>query len=216
MQQGIQRMACCSGLIIAGLALPGNTSAALAQLYITEIMANPSAVSDTRGEWFELYNPLAVAVDLDGVVISDDGSNSHTINSGGSLLIQPGHFFVLGRDGDSTSNGGYSADYVYSNFSLGNSSDQIILTDLLGEQLRLDYNSGFVTAGASSELTGLPMAAANYATATVGYGDRDLGTPGFSNYSYESTSPVPLPAGIWLFGSGIAAMLGLVGRRRQR
>ena len=215
MKQGTQRFAFHCGLIIAGLALPGSSVAALAQLYISEVMANPSAVSDTNGEWFELYNPLAVAVDLDGVVISDAGSNSHTISSGGSLLIQPGDFFVLGRNGDSASNGGYAADYVFSNFSLGNSSDQIILTDPFGEQLRLDYSSGFVAAGASTELTGLPMATANYAPATLDYGDGDLGTPGFSNYSYESTSPVPLPAGIGLFGSGIAAMLGLVGRRRQ-
>ena len=82
-------------------------------------------------------------------MLSDDGSNSHTITSDSPLLIAPGQYFVMARNGDPNSNGGFNADYVYSNFSLGNSSDQIVFSDASGELLRLDYSGVFVGAGQS-------------------------------------------------------------------
>ena len=40
-------------------------------------MANPTAASDSQGEWFELFNSSTESVDLSGIVLSDDGSNLH-------------------------------------------------------------------------------------------------------------------------------------------
>jgi hypothetical protein len=203
-------------ILLLGHLLPAGAFASVAHLYITEVMANPAAVSDTSGEWFELYNPTGQSVDLEGVVLSDDGSNSHTISGGGTLLIDPGEYFVLARDGDSLSNGGFSADYVYSNFSLGNSSDQIVFSDSTGELLRLDYASGFVAAGQSAELLGLPMSAVNYGLtdSSLMYGLGDIGTPGSAG-AY-TPSPVPVPAAAWLFGSGLAGLVGIGRRKRLR
>ena len=191
-------------------------AASVSDLFITEIMTNPAAVSDTAGEWFELYNPTAEDIDLQDMVLSDDGANSHTISAGNPRLIAPGDYFVMGRNGDPANNGGVDVDYVYSNFSLGNTSDQIVFSNGLSELLRLDYTSGFGTAGISVELTGLPMNALNYALTgeSLIYGLGDIGTPGAAGSFIPEPSPVPVPAAAWLFSSGLAGLIG-VSRRRK-
>jgi hypothetical protein len=201
-------------MVLLGGMMPAAASASVAHLLITENMANPTAVSDTYGEWIELYNPTLQSVDLDGILLSDDGSNSHVISAGGSLLINPGDYFVMARSDDPLNNGGFNADYVYSNFSLGNTSDQIVFSDGSGELLRLDYGSGFVVAGQSTELLGLPMTAAQYGLTdgTHVYGLGDIGTPGAAG-AY-TPAPVPLPAAVWLFSSGLAGLVGISRRRR--
>lgn len=190
-------------------------SASVTDLLISEVMANPEAVSDSNGEWFELFNPTSEAIDLNGVTLSDLGSNSHLVSFGGSLLINPGDYFVLARSDDMSLNGGVNADYAYgSDFSLTNTEDEIILTDSLGNQLQLSFVSGFVQPGVSRELTGPGMSPAHFNLATASYGSGDLGTPGYGQYNLGSpTSPVPLPGSLWLMASGL---LGLTGLKRRR
>ncbi len=105
------------------------TSIAYSQIVITEIMQNPSDVSDTNGEWFELFNASGSTVDINDWVISDNGGASHTIDNGGPLNIPAGGFLVLGRNGITSTNGDVPIDYVYSGTSLTNGDDEIILTD---------------------------------------------------------------------------------------
>lgn len=144
-------------LAVAMIALPimqnraGATPLVPGDLVISEVMANPSAVSDSAGEWFELFNSTSSSIDLDGLVLSDDGINSHTIS--GTLIIASGGYLVLGINGDSAANGGYVADYVYSNFLLGNSGDEIVISEGMTEIARLDYSSSFAGAGTSMELS---------------------------------------------------------------
>ena len=57
---------------------------------INEVHIDPNAVSDTAGEWFELYNATDSAIDINGWVLRDDDYDAHTITAGGALLIQPG------------------------------------------------------------------------------------------------------------------------------
>ncbi|NOZ36577.1 MAG: lamin tail domain-containing protein, partial [Gammaproteobacteria bacterium] len=97
-------------------------------LVISEVMANPSSVSDSVGEWFELFNPTLDSLVLNNLVLSDNGSNKHQINAANNLLINSGQYFVLARNGDSNINGGIVADYVYSGFTLNNRSDAIIIS----------------------------------------------------------------------------------------
>ena len=55
---------------------------------------------------------------------------------------------------------------------------------------------------------------ASHAAATTTYnGFWYLGTDGSLSYNIASASPVPLPAAVWLFGSGLLGLFG-VGRRR--
>ena len=102
-------------------------------LVITEIMQNPGSVRDTAGEWFELFNPGAAPVDINGWTIRDDDSDSHVIANGGPLVVPAGGTLVLGRNGDPAQNGGYRADYVYSGINLANGDDEIELIDLAGQ-----------------------------------------------------------------------------------
>ena len=178
-------------------------AATVGDLLISEIMANPAAVSDTRGEWFELYNPTGEPVNLRGITLGDDGGDAHRIES--DLLIMPRHFLVLARNGDSALNGGFEADYVYRDFTLGNSDDEIVLRDGALEWLRLDYGLGFAAAGHSSELTGLPMTLSNYALTPADrvYGLGDIGTPGLAGSFSFTPAAVPLPAAGWLFAGSI-------------
>ena len=150
------------GILFSLIIYTGHVNAILvSDLLISEIMANPSALPDARGEWFELYNPTDQEINLRDTWIGDDGRDSHKIET--DLLILPGEYLTLARSVDP----GFSPDYVYDNFTLGNGADEIVFSDGLMELLRLDYSADFVEAGRSSELMGLPMLASNYGLDTV-------------------------------------------------
>jgi len=194
------------GLIYLILLFPTQSLASMvSDFLITEDMVNPAAVSDTSGEWFELFNPTNEAINLNRISIGDDGSNRQTIES--DLLILPQHYLVLARNGDTDLNGGFSADYVYRNFSLSNSGDEIIFSDELIELLRFDYGSGFDELGRTRSLQVLPMIDDNYQLTPLSlqYGLGDIGTPGTG--PDPNLSPVPLPAAAWLFLSGVISLL---------
>jgi len=202
------------GLVLMCIFSSVAQTATVSDLLITEIMANPTAVSDTQGEWFELFNPTSNSIDLSGILLSDDGSNGHIISTESSLLVNPGSYFVMARSNDTTSNGGFVADYVYNSFSLNNTSDQIIFSDDSGELLRLNYSAGFVPAGSSMELMDTVMLPSNYAASPTTYGLGDLGSPGTTGSFTQPLAAVPLPGALWLMGSGLLGLIGF-SRRQQ-
>jgi hypothetical protein len=184
------------------------------ELIISEVMANPAAVSDSNGEWFELYNRTDSSIDLNGLNFYDSGSNSHTISE--SLLIGASSYLVLGRNSDAAINGGLTVDYVYSNFTLSNSSDDIFI-DFMGAQLAaLSYdNDGvFGVAGISAQWLGNGY---GLSPDSFSYGAGDTGTPG-SQGSYEipPQAAVPIPASGWLLASALCSLLIGKNRRKQR
>ena len=99
-------------------------------IVINEIIQNPSAVSDSNGEWFELFNPGSEAVDINGWKIKDDGSDEFVINNGGPLEIPAGGYLVLGANDEFSANGGVTVDYDYPGFFLSNGADELILINL--------------------------------------------------------------------------------------
>ncbi|NCF37929.1 MAG: hypothetical protein GWP56_16365 [Gammaproteobacteria bacterium] len=199
------------GIIFTSFLITTNAAAVtVADLLISEVMVNPGAVSDTRGEWFELYNPTTEEINLRNITIGDDGGDSHKIET--DLLILPGHFLTLARNGDTTLNGGLSADYVYDDFTLSNSGDEILLHDGSLELLRLEYGNSFDTAGQSRELIATPMIEANYdlTLASLTYGLGNIGTPGASGSINLTPSAVPIPAAAWLFITGVLAIFKFI------
>jgi len=80
------------------------------QLVITEIMANPNAVDDVLGEWFEVRNVSASPISLMGLTLAT-ASNSTTVAS--DVIVPPGGIIVLGRNADPVANGGVVVAYAY-------------------------------------------------------------------------------------------------------
>ncbi len=171
-------------------------SAATADVVINEIIQNPSAVSDTNGEWFEIHNPTASPVDIDGWTIQDNDFDSHVISNGGPLNVPAGGYLVLGRNSNFATNGGVTVNYTYSNVNLANGGDELVLLDKgLTEADRVEWDGGPAfpdPTGASMSLddpTSDNNVGANWCTAITPFGDGDLGTPGSANQCAGSGVP---------------------------
>jgi hypothetical protein len=166
-------------------------------IIITEFMANPSAVTDANGEYVEIYNKRSVSFDLDGFILKDNGSDSHTIT--GPLVIGAESFLVLALNGDTGTNGGLTANYVItSGFSLTNSADEIVLTNASGTEIaRVSWSSSsYAGSGIAEELNALSdvdhngeAESADYSNASTTYGDGDNGSPGVAGSTDLSEDP---------------------------
>ena len=64
------------------LGLLNDSGISSGRIVINEIMQNPSAVSDSDGEWFEIYNDSQDTVDLTDWIVRDAGSDAFVISSG--------------------------------------------------------------------------------------------------------------------------------------
>ncbi|MEL6820727.1 MAG: lamin tail domain-containing protein, partial [Calditrichota bacterium] len=162
---------------------------AAGDIMISEILQNPDAVSDANGEWFEVYNTTSSAIDINGWIIKDDDSDSHTISNGGALEVPANGFLVLARNGNISTNGGVTVDYQYSGFTLGNSADEVVLllSDGTTEIDRIEYDGGPNWPDPNGEAmvyTGTPSGNNNdpnlWGRASVAWSGSsgDLGSPG--------------------------------------
>lgn len=157
---------------------------------VTEIMQNPSFVTDNNGEYFEIYNTTASAINIDGWIIRDAGSNTHAINNGGSLMVPANGYLVLGINSNSSTNGGVPVDYQYSsNWSLANGDDEVILEEggIIIDEVFYDGGPNFPDPnGKSMELIDVNLdnnAGANWAEALSAWvgSAGDFGSPGSEN-----------------------------------
>ncbi len=57
-------------------------------LVISEVMVDPDAVIDSKGEWFEVYNPTSETIDLTGWKLVSD-VYSHVVTAGGPNVANP-------------------------------------------------------------------------------------------------------------------------------
>jgi endonuclease/exonuclease/phosphatase family metal-dependent hydrolase len=151
---------------------------------ITEIMVNPSSVSDSYGEWFEIMNMTDSTIDIHGWSIKDLGGDEHELLSTQMTIpVLPEEYFVLARNGDQTLNGGINVDYEYDGFSLTNTEDEVILQDISGAIVdEVHYSSGWpFSSGVSMEIHD-PLVdnqlSENWFSSTMAYGNGDLGSPG--------------------------------------
>ncbi|KAA3606164.1 MAG: lamin tail domain-containing protein [Calditrichaeota bacterium] len=156
---------------------------------VTEIMQNPSAVSDNNGEYFEVYNTTTSAINIDGWVMRDNGSNTHTIDNGGSLMVPANGYLVLGLNSNTATNGGVSVDYQYSSWSLANGDDEVILEEggIIIDEVYYDGGPNFPDpTGISMELLDINSdnnVGANWAEALSAWTGSagDFGSPGTVN-----------------------------------
>lgn len=165
-------------------------------LVISEVMRNPAVVVDSRGEWFEVFNPTPDAVDLRNWSVSDDGSEHHVI--AGSVVVEPGGYAVVARSGDTSANGGVVADYVIGNgMVLINTVDELVLSDPYGREVdRLEWNTtnlmprpnGATIARMESAMRSFAPNSdvSNWCVPTGQFGSGDRGTPGALNDCTDS------------------------------
>lgn len=166
---------------------PGN-----GDLLISEIMYNPAVISDTEGEWFEVFNNSANDYNLlDVVLVRVSTDDRHTISS--DVIIPPGGYAVLARTITATDN----VDYTYgSAISLPNTGDELQLytygTDGTDGELicALDYGAANFNTGLSGISIQLDpsitdpseaMDGLNWCESTASYSADNLGTPGLIN-----------------------------------
>jgi hypothetical protein len=148
-------------------------------IVISEFMADPNATNDSDGEYIELYNRRSFSINIEGYTLSDDGSDSHTISS--PLNIPASGFVVLAR----SESPGFTPDYAFNSFVLANSGDDIILSDAEGAEIaRVNYTSGAVQTGVSSELSDINKVDSNGQVSGSDYvesedliGNGDKGSP---------------------------------------
>jgi hypothetical protein len=164
------------------------------QLVITEIMKDPAAIADVTGEWFEIYNPSPdTALNLDGCVLRDLGSDRHTI--AGPLVIAAGAHLTFAKSAAP----GFTPGYVYTGITFSNADDEIILecAGVMVDGVAYDAGAAFPDpTGASLQLApdlyvgvvGATAAVSNdsgasWCTTPAGttYGSGDRGTPGSQN-----------------------------------
>jgi hypothetical protein len=147
-------------------------------LVITEVMADPAAVSDELGEWFEVQT--TAPFDLNGLSLGNDGTATSLLNSRECRAVDAGATLLFARNAQASSNGGLPpVDGVFS-FSLANSGARFVrvLHDTT-ELARFGYTSS--TSGASEQAD--PVSGLRCVTPeTQRYGGaRDRGTPGQPN-----------------------------------
>jgi len=159
------------------------------QLVITEVLADPSGVYDSEGEWFEIYNTTDLVLDLSGAVFSDDDSDSFTVE--GEIIIDPGEYLTFGRVHEVAYNGGAHVDYAYGEaMTLANGDDELVLTvgGIEIDRIVFDDGSWPMTRGAAFQLDPSTLdyasndSATSWCAATTEFGTvSDLGTPGQPN-----------------------------------
>ena len=97
---------------------------ATSAIVITEIMAATGDINDEYAEWIEIHNASDSLVNLAGYTLKTDGGETHTLvaqnalGGAGALHLFPGAYYVLGRNADSTINGGFVPNYDYSGITL--------------------------------------------------------------------------------------------------
>ncbi len=165
-----------------------------ADIIITELHIDPSAVGDTAGEFVELYNTTDKDLNLVGLILQGKGTSSHKITSATALTIKAKSYFVLTVSGDEKLNGGVKSGYVYKGVALGNSgsvvgiySGALKINEVTYPANKQDGWPDF-KAKASIQLSASALdgtknnTAANWCTSTkeiVAGGDK--GTPGAAN-----------------------------------
>jgi competence protein ComEC len=183
-----------ASLLLAGCADGAVRTLSAAQqpmrVVISEVMADPAAVPDDRGEWFEVWNRGSAAVDLQGWRIASGNDEPAVVT--GSVVVPAGARVVLARGG------GVASAFVYGRgISLGNGGDWLALRDRAGATVdSVAWRSA--PSGASRERVDADaphadMGGRAWRTATSVFGVGDRGTPGEGPAAGGAVRPDTLP-----------------------
>lgn len=171
---------CMEGMVMRDIVVPS-----LGDLVISEFMANPAAVTDAKGEWFEIR--ALAGFDLNGLELGKlfvDGPLD-TIDGADCLPLMLGDSALLARNGDDLENGGLPAVDVLINFGLTNSNSAlyvgaagVLLDQVTWTTVATGSSTSLDPANYDVDLNDAPIA---WCYAAVPYGDGDNGSPGGDN-----------------------------------
>lgn len=189
-------------------------------LVITEYLANPVGIGDSKAEYFEIFNATGSAIDLNKLIVRDDGRNEFKVSE---LCIAAGAFAVF-----SSSTGtplGLMPDYIYgSGMSLANADDEIGLYRPDGTLInKVSYTDGdFFGGGIAHELARFnpetpellfgPSAGTDFIASVSTLPLGNFGSPGFAGGTSIRLPDVPVPPAVWMFGSALS-ILGWLKRK---
>ena len=159
-------------------------------LLITEVMDDPSSVAFYRGEWFEIYNNSDTYVDLNGLQVSDSGTDIFVVSS--AMPLRPGEYALFATRNNTAINGGLPAvdfRYIFGSQMALNSADDIILSYGVVDFDTVSWNAtDYPSTSGIAKSLGTPYfteadndASSSWCGATITYGDGDYGTPGAAN-----------------------------------
>ena len=162
------------------------------RVVISEVMADPRAVPDERGEWIELYNPGSAPVSVRGWTVASGNDAPHAI--AGAITVPARGYVVLARDGARSRNGGVAAAYAYGGgVSLGNGADWVALRNASGRTVDsvawASMPSGASLGVRDAAAEHADVGGANWAGQTKSFGAGDRGTPGAANDGAGRTAP---------------------------
>jgi len=181
--------------IIDGPGNPVEGAYAYGDLLISEIMYDPSSLSDTEGEWFEVYNNSHQIISLQNLVLGRDDANRHTITD--PIDLHPGDYLVLERNEAATS---ASSSYLYgSDILLPNTGALLSIfnegTESNPGSLIFSVNYGDINfpdgSGSSIALspermnTAEAVLGSSWCLSSSAFSSGDLGTPGGINDSCQ-------------------------------
>ncbi len=148
-------------------------------LRISEYMANPAAVSDADGEWFEVQ--VLAEVDLNGLQIgqtSDPYDADQTLNDAACISVSAGDFVVFASNTAEGENGGIAGAFDTGQTLSQTNGDRLFI-GIAGEVIdEVAWGAGEILEGTAASLD---PAGDAFCPAVDAYGDGDLGTPGAAN-----------------------------------
>lgn len=219
-----------TGMVLLGASASASTQAAI---IINEIDYNQPG-SDTA-EFIELFNPDVNPVALDGytleLVNGTNGSTYKSFDLSGLSIAATGYLVLCdstqavancdinAASGSWIQNGGSNGDAVA--LSFGGILIDSVVYESIGDFLDSFAEGNSFTAADSNSLTMSIARLPNGLDSNFNAGDFGSAciTPGSANVSGTgncsiSVNPVPVPAAVWLFGSGLAGLIG-VSRRKK-
>jgi hypothetical protein len=223
-----------ANLLCAGAFYMGATTSTHAAVLINEIDYDQPG-SDTA-EFIELFNSGINPVSLDGYILDlINGSNGSSYNSYdlSGLSISANGYLVLcdntgavancDRDIDSSGwiqNGGTDGDAIALTFA--STLVDAVTYESIGSYLGHYAEGNSFTSDDSNSIimsiARLPdgfdsdFNAADFGSACITPGSANIGGTGDCSVS---VSPVPVPAAVWLFGSGLVGLIGISRRKNS-
>ena len=159
-------------------------------LIINEIMNNPQSVNDDYGEWIEILNVGNTPINLNNYIIKDNDIDFHIIISSIDIIVNPGDYFLMGKNMDFNLNGGINIQYQYTDFYLSNSYDEIILqhpSGIIADEVWYDNGITFPDPnGKSMALTDYLLdnsLGSNWVESELLMDNGDYGSPGQDNFN---------------------------------